>query len=142
MRIRKALTALTLTATAVTLTPAPVHAVDRDVAVNRWTRTHLDACPEEDSRNCLWDAATVGNQIGMSFVDVNGRALYLEARNPRARAHTYKVLMRHLPKCRRGAVVNCRTREGSSRHLTLETGSAVYAATIKGGRVWLVVYPA
>jgi hypothetical protein len=36
----------------------------------------LPACPSEDSDNCYWDAATMGNGTGTSFVMLNGVAYY------------------------------------------------------------------
>ena len=30
-------------------------------------------CEWEDSENCYWDALNVGNGIGQSFVDINGK---------------------------------------------------------------------
>lgn len=38
----------------------------------------LVPCPEEDSRNCYWDAATMGNGVGRSFVNIDGRMYYEE----------------------------------------------------------------
>lgn len=32
----------------------------------------LPACATEDSSNCVWDAQTMGNGTGTSFIDVNG----------------------------------------------------------------------
>lgn len=36
------------------------------------------ACQYEDSRNCWWNAGKRGNGVGHSFVDLKGRALYLD----------------------------------------------------------------
>jgi hypothetical protein len=41
------------------------------------TRPGLPPCPSEDSDNCVWDARTMGNGLGRSFVVLEGR-LYLE----------------------------------------------------------------
>ena len=38
----------------------------------------LPPCAEEDSMNCYWDADTMGNGIGRSFVDINGTAYYAD----------------------------------------------------------------
>ena len=38
----------------------------------------LPACEFEDSANCYWDAASSGNGLGSSFVDINGTAYYLK----------------------------------------------------------------
>lgn len=43
----------------------------------RVVATVLRPCPQEDSRNCYWDAGHRGNGIGHSFVDLNGTAYYL-----------------------------------------------------------------
>jgi hypothetical protein len=37
----------------------------------------LPACVEEDSENCVWDAATRGNRQGRSFVRLDGRTYIL-----------------------------------------------------------------
>lgn len=34
------------------------------------------ACPTEDSANCVWNAATMGNGQGNSFIDIDGTAYY------------------------------------------------------------------
>lgn len=34
------------------------------------------ACITEDSTNCYWNAATMGNGTGNSFLDINGIAYY------------------------------------------------------------------
>jgi hypothetical protein len=38
----------------------------------------MPACEEEDSRNCYWNAATMGNGMGRSFVDVNGVTIFVD----------------------------------------------------------------
>jgi hypothetical protein len=35
-------------------------------------------CAEEDSTNCYWDAASRGNGVGRSFVDIDGEVYYQE----------------------------------------------------------------
>lgn len=35
------------------------------------------ACITEDSHNCFWNAATMGNGTGNSFIDINGTAYYV-----------------------------------------------------------------
>lgn len=35
------------------------------------------ACITEDSTNCYWNAATMGNGQGNSFIDINGTAYYV-----------------------------------------------------------------
>jgi hypothetical protein len=35
-------------------------------------------CAEEDSTDCYWDAASRGNGIGRSFVDIAGKVYYQE----------------------------------------------------------------
>lgn len=32
----------------------------------------MTPCVTEDSENCYWDATTMGNGVGTSFVNVNG----------------------------------------------------------------------
>lgn len=32
----------------------------------------MPACEYEDSENCYWDASTMGNGVGVSFVNVDG----------------------------------------------------------------------
>lgn len=34
-------------------------------------------CASEDSMNCYWNSATMGNGIGQSFIDIAGTAYYL-----------------------------------------------------------------
>jgi hypothetical protein len=36
----------------------------------------LTACATEDSDNCYWDAATMGNGEGLSFVVIDGTVYY------------------------------------------------------------------
>lgn len=38
----------------------------------------LVPCPEEDSRNCYWDATLMGNGVGRSFVNIGGVTYYPE----------------------------------------------------------------
>lgn len=38
----------------------------------------LPACESEDSTNCYFDASTHGNRVGNSFVDINGKAYYVD----------------------------------------------------------------
>jgi hypothetical protein len=40
--------------------------------------SNLPACVEEDSRNCIWNATTEGNGEGVTFVDIEGTAYYLD----------------------------------------------------------------
>lgn len=35
------------------------------------------ACATEDSTNCFWNADTMGNGTGNSFIDINGTAYYV-----------------------------------------------------------------
>lgn len=39
---------------------------------------NLPACEQEDSQNCYWDASTMGNGTGRSFVNLNGTYFYAE----------------------------------------------------------------
>lgn len=39
--------------------------------------SHLNPCPYEDEDNCWWDATTMGNGIGDSFVVIKGNKIYL-----------------------------------------------------------------
>lgn len=36
----------------------------------------LGPCPTEDSDNCYWDAPTMGDGTGESFVTINGTSYY------------------------------------------------------------------
>lgn len=36
----------------------------------------IPACATEDSTNCVWNAATMGNATGNSFIDIDGTAYY------------------------------------------------------------------
>jgi hypothetical protein len=38
----------------------------------------LPPCPTEDSDNCYWDAARMGNKQGTSFITLNGVTYYPE----------------------------------------------------------------
>ena len=38
----------------------------------------LPPCPVEDADNCYWDATTMGNGLGRSFITVNGVTTYVE----------------------------------------------------------------
>jgi hypothetical protein len=38
----------------------------------------LYPCPVEDAPNCYWDAATMGNGTGRSFVNIDGTYYYAE----------------------------------------------------------------
>lgn len=40
----------------------------------------LPACQTEDSTNCKWDADTQGNGIGQSFIDIEGKQLFISGR--------------------------------------------------------------
>lgn len=44
----------------------------------------LPACATEDSTNCYWDAETMGNGEGLSFIDVDGETFYEEVEGPSA----------------------------------------------------------
>lgn len=37
----------------------------------------LPPCPTEDSANCYWDAQTMGNGHGSSFIDLGGYLIRL-----------------------------------------------------------------
>ena len=37
----------------------------------------IPECATEDSTNCYWNAATMGNGTGNSFIDINGTAYYV-----------------------------------------------------------------
>lgn len=39
--------------------------------------SHLNPCPHEDEDNCWWDASTMGNGIGDSFVVIKGNKIWL-----------------------------------------------------------------
>lgn len=39
--------------------------------------SHLNPCLYEDGDNCWWDASTMGNGIGDSFVVIKGNKIYL-----------------------------------------------------------------
>lgn len=39
----------------------------------------LPACGDESDTNCGWNSATRGNGTGASYVDIGGRAHYIEA---------------------------------------------------------------
>lgn len=41
--------------------------------------TILGPCQFEDSTNCVWIAPDSGNDIGSSFIDIEGTAYYIEA---------------------------------------------------------------
>jgi hypothetical protein len=41
----------------------------------------LIPCPTEDSADCYWNAATMGNGQGRSFVNIDGNYYYQEAGN-------------------------------------------------------------
>lgn len=47
-----------------------------DAAHNGVTNSIVQ-CATEDSTNCYWNAATMGNGTGNSFIDVNGTAYYV-----------------------------------------------------------------
>jgi hypothetical protein len=51
---------------------------DEDL-INSMPDITLVPCPEEDSRNCYWDATRQGNGIGTSFVNIDGTYYYPEA---------------------------------------------------------------
>lgn len=36
----------------------------------------IPECATEDSTNCYWNAATMGNGTGSSFIDIDGTAYY------------------------------------------------------------------
>lgn len=38
----------------------------------------LPPCQFEDSTNCYWDATTMGNGTGTSFIDLNGTTYHQE----------------------------------------------------------------
>lgn len=40
----------------------------------------LPACATEDSTNCKWDADTQGNGIGQSFIDIEGKQIFISSR--------------------------------------------------------------
>lgn len=40
----------------------------------------LVPCSEEDSHDCYWDASTMGNGTGTSFVDIDGVLYFAEMR--------------------------------------------------------------
>lgn len=44
------------------------------IAVALWTAA-LPPCVTEDSRNCYWNARTMGNGGGKSFVDLGGHLI-------------------------------------------------------------------
>ena len=39
----------------------------------------LGPCQFEDSTNCVWIASDSGNDIGTSFIDIEGTAFHLQA---------------------------------------------------------------
>ncbi|MFD5864375.1 hypothetical protein ACFWGP_05450 [Agromyces sp. NPDC127015] len=47
-----------------------------DWAVSTFARALATACESEDSTDCYWDAARMGNGIGQSFVNFNGTDYY------------------------------------------------------------------
>lgn len=47
------------------------------VELNNGATFELVPCPAEDSRNCHWDAHSVGNKVGHSFIDIRGKVIYL-----------------------------------------------------------------
>ncbi len=53
---------------------------DGDTYVLPDTVRILTPCAEEDSHNCYWDAATMGNGTGTSFVDIDGVLYFPEMR--------------------------------------------------------------
>jgi hypothetical protein len=40
----------------------------------------LPACASEDSTNCVWHADTQGNGEGRSFIDVEGKQIFISGR--------------------------------------------------------------
>lgn len=42
--------------------------------------TPLPMCATEDSTNCKWDADTQGNGIGQSFIDIEGKQIFISGR--------------------------------------------------------------
>lgn len=38
----------------------------------------IPQCEVEDSQNCFWDAGTSGNGEGESFLDIDGKAYYID----------------------------------------------------------------
>jgi len=46
------------------------------VELNNGATYKLKPCRVEDGRHCFWDAASVGNHTGHSFVVVAGRVIY------------------------------------------------------------------
>lgn len=57
----------------------PVEALEMEVEAPPLPAAEIPPCEFEDSENCYWDAATMGNGEGASFVDVSGTAYYEEA---------------------------------------------------------------
>lgn len=70
--MRHALTALALILTGAACSPAA------DPEPFSPETGGLLACEAEDSTNCYWDAAGRGNGQGRSFVNLDGKVLYLD----------------------------------------------------------------
>lgn len=59
-----------------TPTPTPAAAPAAQVKTTDYPAISLPACIDEDSDNCYWDAATMGNGKGDSFVTLHGKTYY------------------------------------------------------------------
>ena len=74
--MKRALIALLVTLLLAGLAAPPAYAGGRQAAL-RWVADHIRPCPQEDSRNCFWDAKNRGNKKGRSLVDLNGKKYFL-----------------------------------------------------------------
>lgn len=118
---------------ALAFTGAPHHQPSQHERV-QWTRTHFDACPNEDSRNCVWDGGTAprGSHRG-SFIDVNGRALYFSD------GPTFRMLARHVPDSTHRTRATTE-RDGRVSFVSARVGHITYFATIYPHRVVIEHY--
>lgn len=74
------ITGLALGAGSMALTAMCTPPADPAVEETVYPNITLTPCAQEDSINCYWDAATMGNGQGSSFVNLDGTLYYPESR--------------------------------------------------------------
>lgn len=63
------------------ITDVSIQSVPEPIAVEAEAlpTLNLPPCEQEDSENCYWDAARMGNGLGRSFVNIDGTYYYEES---------------------------------------------------------------